>query len=275
MPKKKIVKKCENDKFYTKPDVAEMCLSFTKFTMGKTFNTLEWVEPSAGNGAFSSLLECNAYDILPEKDGILEQDWFKYKHKGSGSWGVIGNPPFGSRNSLSKKFIKHSIEEGCSVICFVLPKVYQKYTLQKVFPLNWKLIGEMELPHKSFTLEGEDYHVPCTFQIWVESSLSSKSCLRSVKGTEYCEDFAFTKKGVGELFMFGASPTKLIPSESVKENNRGYYLTSNISNDNLLHKIKQIEWKSRGKSSVNGGVSWFTKSEIIEIYKEKYYGSEQ
>ena len=35
-----------------------------------------------------------------------------------------------------------------------------------------------------------------------------------------------------------------------------------------LNKLGQIDWKSKGKSSVSGGVAWFTKQEIINIYEE-------
>lgn len=111
-------------------------------------------------------LDCIAYDIKPESENIIQQDWLSYKHTSSGEWVMFGNPPFGSRNILTKKFILKGIEQGCTYIGFVLPSVFEKYTSQKVFPDNWKLLGEMILPVNSFLLDGEDYHVPCVFQVW-------------------------------------------------------------------------------------------------------------
>lgn len=270
MPKNPIKKKSKDDKFYTKPAVAKECIDFLKCFIKED---VLWIEPSAGNGSFSSQVDCLAYDIKPESENIMQQDWLSYKHTSSGEWVMFGNPPFGSRNILTKKFILKGIEQGCTYIGFVLPSVFEKYTNQTIFPDNWKLLGEMILPVNSFLLDGEDYHVPCVFQVWSCSEDFTQN-YRNVKGKEFTDKFSFVKKHeCPDLFMFGAAPTKLISPDEVCKNNRGYYLTTKSPLDTFISQVKAINWKQYGKSSVNGGVSWFTKSEIIEIW-EKHYGSE-
>lgn len=61
-----------NEKFYTKSDIAKTCIK--QVTNLAEFDTI--IEPSAGSGAFSSQIEkCIAYDIEPENDGIIKQDF--------------------------------------------------------------------------------------------------------------------------------------------------------------------------------------------------------
>ena len=65
-----------NDKYYTPIDLAKYCIDKTYEIIGKE-NITEIIEPSAGNGSFSNQLNCIAYDIEPECDGIIKQDFYK------------------------------------------------------------------------------------------------------------------------------------------------------------------------------------------------------
>lgn len=271
MPVKKIQKKCDLDKFYTDPSVAQLCVDFLNYCIGDDNVNLIYVEPSAGAGYFSNLVEgVIAYDIDPAIEGIEQQDWLTWEKDFKQEWVMFGNPPFGNANSLSKKFIKKGIEQGCSYVGFVLPASYKKFTTQKVFPCEWDILGTIDLPESSFLLEGNPYHVPCVFQVWKKDV---KTGNRAVKGKDYCKDidFRFTKNN-GDYFLFGASPAKIIPANEVTKNNRGYYFKTNLDLQGLRGKMSNINWKEEAMSSVNGGVSWFTKDEIIKIW-EKYYGN--
>ncbi len=271
MPKKPIKNKDELDRFYTKPEVAKLCIDILKQT---NLYVDQWIEPSAGSGSFSSQKHCKAFDLAPAYEGITQLNWFDYRASESvldgATWGVFGNPPFGRANSLSKAFIKHAIAEGCSVIAFVLPNTYDKLTTQKVFPPNWKLISKTRLPDNSFILNGIEYHVPCSFYIWTNCECEWAD-LREQESDYRTDELAFTKEG--EWFMFGASPAKLICRQEVLPNNRGYYLTSSLGFANLLQKLKDIPWKQEAMSSVNGGVAWFTQAEILKMWR-KYYDKE-
>ena len=272
MPKTKIKKKNDLDKFYTRPEVAKECLSL----LFSTINIEDYsvIEPSAGSGAFSNQINgCHAYDILPEGSNITEQDFlsldFNDFHK---NVCVVGNPPFGERNSLTKSFIKHACSfDRTKIIAFILPACYKKLTMQKVFTSDWSLIKQVDLPEDSFTLQNEAYHVPCVFQIWEKHS--EQVNLREVEHPNYCDDFyILTQKDAdkADIFSFGAAPYNLIDPPEVKSNNRGYFLKSCIDKEKLCSNIKSVDWKSKGASSVSGGVFWITKSEFIKYYTERY-----
>lgn len=58
----------KNDKYYTKLDIAKKCINFTKERI-PNLDSYILLEPSAGNGSFSSQLQnCEAYDLYPENE---------------------------------------------------------------------------------------------------------------------------------------------------------------------------------------------------------------
>ena len=123
-----------NDKFYTNPDIALAC--FNTFKKYITHKNCVIIEPAAGNGAFlSPLADYNykAYDILPENEGIILQDFLTLDlAQFQTPLYFIGNPPFGRQSSLAKKFIKHITAcVNTAVIGFILPKSFKKESMQK------------------------------------------------------------------------------------------------------------------------------------------------
>lgn len=161
------------DKYYTKSEVVKLCLMHVKKNIRVSKEHLI-VEPSAGNGSFIDGIKklsphVMCYDIEPEHDQIIKQDYLQWNHsdinKNFGKIHVIGNPPFGRQSSLAIKFIKKSCE-FCNSLSFILPKSFKKDSLKKSFPLNFHLVFETDLPEKSFTVNGVEHDVPCVFQIW-------------------------------------------------------------------------------------------------------------
>ena len=115
----KISSKIEDDKYYTPKDLAKKLIDKTFEIIGKN-NITDIIEPSAGNGSFSSQMNCTAYDIKPEAEGIIKQDFLKlqlsYKHGRL----IIGNPPFLNSNHGSRKFYKKATKLG-DYIAFIQP----------------------------------------------------------------------------------------------------------------------------------------------------------
>lgn len=265
-------KTVDKDKFYTNPNIAKSCV----MVLNKVFphlNYLKIIEPSAGNGSFSNLLNCTAYDICPDDkdEKIIKADFFEVKLPDK-PFGLVGNPPFGLRNKLTKAFIKKGVDDpNCKLIAFVLPECFDKITNQKVFPDDWCLLESFELPPSSFIVGEEPFHVPCVFYIWARNDVSGGVNKREKPYTEVSPDFTIVRKDEeADLFVFGAAPRKIIPPVEVNENNRGYYLKSHIDPEVLKSKILDVDWKSFGKSSVNGGVFWLTKTEFLRAYIESY-----
>ena len=162
------------DKYYTKDIVVDLCLNLVKKHIQINADDLI-IEPSAGNGSFITGIKAltsnfKFYDLEPENAEIIKQDYLLYDYdtiKSSiiGKIHIIGNPPFGRQSSLAIKFIKKSCE-FCSSVSFILPKSFKKDSLKKSFPLDFHLICEIDLPDKSFLVDGVEHNVPCIFQIW-------------------------------------------------------------------------------------------------------------
>ena len=94
------------------------------------------IEPSAGNGSFIDEIKKTVnnyifYDIEPENDEIIEQDYLLVNSDDFKDCNihVVGNPPFGRQSSLAIKFIKKSCE-FCDTISFILPKSFKKDNLK-------------------------------------------------------------------------------------------------------------------------------------------------
>ena len=150
------------DKFYTKPEIAQFCLNHLDITKYDNI-----IEPSAGNGSFLKLLPANAigYDIAPEGEKIIKADFLKLTFDLKGSTLVIGNPPFGVQNNLAIDFFNKSAQFA-TTIAFIVPRSFRKISIQNRLNLNFKLVSDIDLPEKSFTLLGTEYNLPTCFQIW-------------------------------------------------------------------------------------------------------------
>lgn len=167
------------DKYYTKDVVVELCLNLVKKHMQiKTDDLI--VEPSAGNGSFIAGIKSLTsnfifYDLEPDNDEITKQDYLLCDHgimkNAFSKIHVMGNPPFGRQSSMAIKFIKKSCE-FCDSVSFILPKSFKKDSLKKTFPLNFHMIFEIDLPEKSFLVDGVEHDVPCVFQMWEKKNLN-------------------------------------------------------------------------------------------------------
>jgi len=161
------------DKYYTKDSIVELCLNAVKKYIQINTDDLI-IEPSAGNGSFITGIKSLSsnfrfYDLEPDNNDIIKQDYLLYEY-GSiketfSKIHIIGNPPFGRQSSLAIKFIKKSCE-FCDSISFILPKSFKKDSLKKTVPLHFHLIFEIDLPEKSFLVDGVEHNVETVFQIW-------------------------------------------------------------------------------------------------------------
>lgn len=252
-------KKKTLDKFYTKESVAIQCIKHLRLT---DYDTV--IESSAGNGVFSRNINHKnliAMDIEPEGVDITKQDWFEFEPNNLGKVLVGFNPPFGLRNKLSKAFIEKAIPFA-QTIAMILPNVYKKHTLQSVFPKGWRLKKIICLPDNSFTIDDEEYHVPCSFFIFDKSEGNNLMFNKDIYTTS---DWEYSNKQDADWFVMGASPKTVKQLNEVSSNNRGYYIkATGISKEQLKINFENTYWD--GNSSANGGVSWLTKPEIVKSY---------
>lgn len=150
-----------NDKYYTPPLLAKKLIDKTFEIIGKD-NISDIIEPSAGSGSFSNQITCRAYDIDPEDESIIKQDfltanlWYKKGRL------CIGNPPFGTSNSLSIKFYQKCCSIG-DYIAFIQPISQYKNNIQMY---QFDLIYSEDLG----TVKYSDRELHCCFNIYKRPS---------------------------------------------------------------------------------------------------------
>ena len=171
------------------------------------------IEPSAGNGAFISNIKSLSnnykfYDIKPENTEIIKQDFLELNYndilkklKKDSRIHLIGNPPFGRQSSFAIKFIKYACN-FTNTISFILPKSFKKDSLKKIFPLTFHLIFQVDLPDKSFLVDGIEHDVPCIFQIW-EKKTYNRNTIEKLKPLHFIfvdkknnPDISFRRVGI-------------------------------------------------------------------------------
>lgn len=149
-------KKIDLDKYYTNSGIVDHCL---KVVDNLIIDYGEVIEPSAGSGAFSlKIPNCIAYDIEPEHESIIKQDFLKLDLPYKEGRLIIGNPPFGTRNTLSVKFFKHACKMA-DYIAFILP-ISQYKNNQQMYEFD--LIHSEELP----LIEYSGRKLLCCFNVY-------------------------------------------------------------------------------------------------------------
>lgn len=237
------------DKFYTKKTVVDFCLNLVKKYIIIDNNDLI-IEPSAGNGSFISGIKSLTsnfifYDLEPENNEIVKQDYLTINYQDFKSKfnniHIIGNPPFGRQSSLANKFIKKSCE-FCNSISFILPKSFKKDSLKKTFPLNFHNIFEIDLPERSFLVDGVEYNVESVFQIWEKRDYN-----RIVTEKSAPNNFIFVEKTENPDVSFrrvGVNAGKIEKNIDDKSEQSHYFIKfkNNKGIDDNLELLKNIQF---------------------------------
>jgi predicted RNA methylase len=257
------------DKYYTKNNIVDDCLNNIKKYIQINSNDLI-LEPSAGNGSFIKGIKSMTdnykfYDLLPQNEEIVKQDYLLFNHtdirREYDKIHIIGNPPFGRQSSLAIKFIKKSCE-FCDSISFILPKSFKKDSLKKKIPLNFHLIYEYDLPKKSFTVDGADYDVPCVFQIWIKKTYN-----RDVVPKLYPFGFIFVEKTENPDISFrrsGFYAGNIDINYNNKNTNTHYFIkfTKNNNKEETINALKQIIFDTNNTV----GAKSISKQELIKEF---------
>ena len=164
------------DRWYTHDTVATRL-----FTTFKSFakDVDLYIEPSAGSGSFFSTFpegKRKGYEIEPSEEGhpeIQKADFYEVAssdHEGEGIVAYVGNPPFGKMATEAIKFFNTcAANPRAKYIGFIVPKTFQKVSVQNQLSLEFMLIHDENLPYNSFTLFDEEKGVPSCFQIWMRT----------------------------------------------------------------------------------------------------------
>lgn len=295
------------DAFYTNDDVSIKCMHVLNSIIPiSSFHTI--IEPSAGNGSFlrayddimltyknkhdnddtviNNSIVLKAFDIQPSgSDGrIIKKDWFDVTGFDIGLDSlnedyyvlIYGNPPFGKRSMLAKKFIMKAEDLNVDMIAFILPNIFNKYSNQKAFTDEWMLISSTRLNDYSFNINNEAYHVPSCFQIWVNKNSGIMNHINENNLVDLRENK--TVRSNAYIFLHRGD---LNADFALNGNNGITHDLSTITNSKAEHYIKVNDGYDVTKvrnvfanlvfnheSSVSGGNYWVSQNEINKAFND-------
>lgn len=250
--------KSDLDKFYTKPEIAQHYINMLNMT---EYDTI--IEPSAGSGAFSSIIpDCLAFDLAPEGNHIQQADWLTLdKSQFQGRILVVGNPPFGTSGNLALQFIHAA--SFADTIAFVLPRGFRKDSVKNRVPLNFSLIIEEDCPKNSFTLNGEDYDVPCVFQVWQKSE-KLRTPVKARTVSNILEFLPVNRKAEADFRVQRVGGRAGTAFENIDASTASNYFIKNVSTvetQKLIEYINDLEYPSVDHTT---GPKSLPKGELIQ-----------
>ena len=265
--------KIEHDKYYTPKHVVEEFVSAVK---GLDLPISNIIEPSAGNGAFIEALsnafpttEVDYYDLHPEHNLIKEQDFLALDVTYQKHRLIIGNPPFGNRNTLAVKFYKKAITLG-DYVAFILP-ISQLNNTKQLYEFD--LVYSEDLGIKEYS--GVDLH--CCFNIYKrpDKGLNSKPKAPSIEGLEVIEyrrdkDDSYRKRVKDGYFHSICSWGAV----GVDPKHIGYYckeLYFYSQNQDIKDFVLGIDWKKEVNSI---SAKYLPKGLALEIIQSKLHIAE-
>ncbi len=254
------------DKYYTKPDIVSFCINIIKNKIKINKNDII-IEPSAGNGAFINEIKDLSdnyyfYDIEPENNQIIKQDFLTLNINNNNNIHIIGNPPFGRQSSIAIKFIKKCCSFA-STISFILPKSFKKDSMKKHFLKNYHLITEVDINNNAFLVNNVEYDVPCVFQIWeyrdeerIEPEKLEPINFKFVE-KEDKPDISFRRVGVN-----AGTISKDINTKSFQSH---YFIKFNNSNIDInINKLKDVKFNNNNTV----GPKSISKQELIKEFNK-------
>ena len=258
-------RKNTKDQYYTKASVAKKCIDAINESVPNNA-AYQWIEPSAGNGAFLKALPATVdaigIDLEPKAPGIQEGDFLAWAPTSNKRRIFFGNPPFGRQGSLAKSFIKHAAKHG-HIIAFILPRSFVKPSMSRAFPLEFHCIRSEELEKNAFEVNGVAYDVPCVFQIW-EKRGANRVIAAPIKevGFQYVKDeepfhIAFQRAGglAGKCYL-----------EGITDYNPQYHYFLKLDEKYVPHTRKIIDMVCRHTFPSNTvGPRSLSKSEANEV----------
>ena len=239
--------KLDYDQYYTPYDIMEYCVNKSwDIIKDLGYGVSEFLEPSAGEGVFSDYLAASglnviAMDLYPKKDNIIKQDYLtcdlEYKPKRF----IIGNPPYGSKFNLGRKFYNKSCELG-DYIAFILP-IRQLNNTQQLYKFD--LIYSEDLGEVRFSNK-KDVH--CCLNVYVrpKNGLNKKKTNKLKDVTIVRQDSKKFKDMEYDIRMchWGDSTAGKILKED--EHYSGEYkikINNKELKDEIIKLLNSVNWK--------------------------------
>ncbi|MGN6496564.1 MAG: hypothetical protein ACTHK5_04380 [Tsuneonella sp.] len=251
------------DQFFTTPNIAADCYAeMIRFLAdrGEDAGSFNYIEPSAGSGAFYDLMPAGrriGVDVLPIRKEFVRGDFLTWKPTPDSSQRnlVIGNPPFGYRAWLALAFVNHAAKFS-DYIGMILPMAFQsdgkgspKHRVE-----GMALQASRTLPPDSFVdAMGRPVKVNALWQIWAKGENTSAhraSC------SDWVELFTVdqrkerlcgqAKMGLADWFLqrtFYHEPPDLVKSFSQVRYVCGYGMIIKRKKAEITRYLRQVDWR--------------------------------
>lgn len=233
--------KIENDKYYTPLTLAKKCIE-TVYTVLGSESVSHVLEPSAGNGSFSTQIpNCLAYDIEPEHESILKQDFLTLDLEYLKGRLVIGNPPFGSKMNLAQKFYKKSVLLADHV-AFILP-ISQLNNSSSLYEFD--LVHSEDLGKQWYS----DRYIHCCFNIYTrpKNGQLNKRKLSKLKDiTIIRQDSKKFKDSVADIRMCywgDSSAGKILTDNETYSAEYKIIIHNKELKQEIVNALHQADWK--------------------------------
>lgn len=228
------------DKYYTSTDLAKYCIDKTFEIIGNK-NITHIIEPSAGSGAFSNQLECDAYDIEPEHESIKQQDFLALDLPYKKGRLVIGNPPYGRCLALAQKFYKKAVYMG-DYIAFILP-IGQLHNTNSLYEFD--LIYSEDLGKRRYS----NVELHCCFNIYKRSStgeLNKKPSKKLKDITIYrqdCKDYDNKEFDLRMCYWGNGSAGKMLKEGESYSAEYKIKIHNEELKEEIIKTMHEIDWK--------------------------------
>ncbi len=280
----------DKDQYYTKPEIAERCISrfyAVANRLGINLANYHFIEPSAGCGWFYKQLPCGrrtGVDIDPKArevtgDKLIKHDYLTWKPRKNGRrYAVIGNPPFGLRGHLALQFINHS-RSFADLVGFVLPPMFDSdgkgVPCKRV--IGYQLAHTEKMPDNAFMYpDGREVSVASIFQVWTQINTdkikrrATKTCANFVKVYSLSDGGTpSSTRNKAMLYRCDAylpstcfNGMKLYRDFESLPHRRGYGVVIHQKKREIMRLLRGCDWSKVAFTSTNGALN--LRSSLIE-----------
>ena len=163
------------EQFYTPLDVAS---AVVQKVLNLVPDSIErpWLEPCSGSGNFLLAIRKEGvrtvvgFDLHPASHEIKQQDFFHFTTPES-DFVTVTNPPFGRNNALSIPFFNHA-SSFSSVIAFIVPRSWRKWSVQNRLNRHFHLISDDDLSINYVNASGKPLSdaslLRTCLQVWIK-----------------------------------------------------------------------------------------------------------
>lgn len=249
------------DKFYSSDGLAHELVNRARHYVG-CLDKYTIIEPSAGSGQILKYLPENslAFDICPDRGGIIKCDFLSTPHNGFKNIVYIGNPPFGKCASKAVAFFNRCALDG-EVIAMILPKTFEKIFFHNKLNRQWHLEETYHPDACIFQKDGARHRVPCVIQIW-----KRKNHLREVVGVNNIY-FEIVNQNEAEYSIRRVGGKAGMVLEGVHYSSSSTFFVKDLI-VGTKERIKSLYPRIKEEASKTVGVRSITSNEIAYILDE-------